>query len=112
MARLVEVMGYKPRHLRMVIKRSLNALLDQGLFEEVTAYVSRIPEVHAKRIRTDSFIRTAKLKGDIDGFVQSLTTADVDEGKERRNWLVDPKSLMGIFESADGLGRSLFFSDL
>ena len=80
----------------------------QGRGEEVVAYIARIPELHAKNIRTDSILRTAKFKADTEGFLESLKTADMEA--DRKTWLLDPKLLMQAFEKSSGLGEKILHS--
>ncbi len=81
----------------------------QGRGEEVVAYIARIPESHAKNIRTDSILRTAKFKTDTEGFLESLKTADMET--DRKTWLLDPKLLMQAFEKTSGLGENILHNN-
>ena len=101
-ARLVEAMGYKSRYLRGVLT---SALVDSGHVDQVRAYVERIPDKHAKNLRTDGILRLASAKTDTETFVSTLQTADVDEVAERKKWLLDPRLLVQVFESKEGLGK-------
>ena len=104
-ARLVEAMGYKSRYLRGVLTTALSALVDSGHVDQVRAYVERIPDKHAKNLRTDGILRLASTKTDTETFVSTLQTADVDEVAERKKWLLDPRLLVQVFESKEGLGK-------
>jgi len=106
-ARLVEAMAYKSRHLRIIIRETLTAMLDSGLSDQVLAYIERMPEEDARNVRTDSILRLAKLKADTEGFIQTLQSADVEEGRNRKEWLLDPKSLEKIFQSSPNLETQL-----
>ncbi len=106
-ARLVEAMGYRSRLLKGVLRRSLTAMVDSGQVAEVRAYVERIPESHAKNLKTDAILRMARFKTDTEGFIRTLQEADVEEGPERKNWLLDPKALEKVFDGSSDLGESL-----
>jgi hypothetical protein len=100
-------MGYRSRLLKGVLRRSLTAMVDSGQVAEVRAYVERIPESHAKNLKTDAILRMARFKTDTEGFIRTLQEADVEEGPERKNWLLDPKALEKVFEGSSDLGESL-----
>jgi hypothetical protein len=93
--------------LLYILRTSLTGLINAGQAEEVRDYVQRIPENHAKNIRTDAILRTALVQADTEGFIQLLQTTDVEEGSERRKWLLDPKALVRLYETKEGLGNHM-----
>jgi hypothetical protein len=79
--------------------------MNAGQLEQVQDYVTRIPAQHAKNFRTDAILRTLHIQADTEGFIAMLQATDVEEGTERKKWLLDPKSLVKLCEAKEGLGK-------
>lgn len=82
--------------------------MSTGQVEEVRELLKRVPEKHARLLKTESILRSVDIVTDTEGFLSRLQAMNVDEGADRKQWLMDPKALVTMFQSKEGLGKAKF----